>query len=98
MILAISDQSAFCRPEIFPVQFKKTVGFGYQYIPYLIQVFGLAVRSQTHHLVFVAVMGETQKLGHCAVKYADTVGKINRAQDLHLISISDTRHSGAEIP
>src|SRR6202043_2104273 len=52
----------------------------------------LAISAEAHHLVFVAVLGKSQKLGKRRVEQAQRVRELRRAHDLELIALADAPH------
>jgi len=57
----------------------------------------LAVCGQTHHFVFIAVLGETEELRERCVKDPEGVGKQDGALDPDLAALAEAPHDAAEV-
>src|SRR5215471_7293110 len=57
----------------------------------------LAVRRKPHHLVLVAILGESEELRERRVEQAQRMRELDRAPDLNLVAAPDTPHDAAEV-
>ena len=62
-----------------------------------VEILRLAVRSETHHFVFVAEFQEAEILGHGAVVEAEGVGKCDGAINVHAVAAAGAPHGTGEI-
>ena len=84
-------------PEIFQVQSKRSVRLKPDDVAELIEKGWLAVRRQTHHFVFVAVVWETDELRERRIKNAERVRKINAIVDLERAALAEAKRGTGEI-
>src|SRR5947209_2540107 len=62
-----------------------------------LQLFGLSIRSQAHHLVLIAEFLEAEVLRHRCVRQPYRMGESHGARDLHAACFTDTPHGACEI-
>src|SRR5215213_6426777 len=83
--------------EVVKVQTKLSVLFGANDLAKLIHETRLTVRSETHHLSFVAVMRKPEKLCRSSVDNSGRVGILDLAQHLKRVPFTLCPHGRDEV-
>ena len=68
-------------PEVAQVEREGAVVLQLDDLLHRFDVARLAIRRETHHLVFVAVVRKADELRHRLVEYAERMGKVDAAVD-----------------
>ena len=85
-----------CVREIVQIE-PALAPLGANHLPYSIRETRLAIGGETHHFVFVAVLGKAEELRERRVEDAEGVRKQDRALDLDPIALAEAPHDAAEV-
>src|SRR3972149_3742707 len=84
--------------KVREVQTKSPVVLQVHDATHLVQVTRFAIGCESHHLVFIAVVRESQVLGHRLIKNSQGMRKIDFALDVYPRATPDAPGSAREIP
>src|SRR5438045_7316502 len=83
--------------EVAQVQLELSIVCNLDQPAHLPDKLRLAIRRQSHHLIFVTVMGEANELGNRRKKNSERVREINAVLYLYPISMAESESGAGKI-